>query len=475
MSTETRGRDRRARRRAAARRFALTLATVLGALAVLGGAGAAVSLAQGPRLSGVQADPSSATEVSGSRVILTANQALAGIDPSQVTVSPSAPFTVDASGRSVGVRFTVPLDDDTEYTVTVAGAQAVGGGPVTDLQTTFRTPAAEVFVLQRDPDGDDTIFRTALHGREAVPVYTHPSIDDFRATSTRLVVATVDDGVSSLHVMDRAGGGESEVRLPGDGIVQGLQVSQRGDLAGFTYSDPQGDGYASVLFTAELADPSADPRPIEVGGETVSVDRWRFVPDASSLLLIDFEGRLVLTDPESDADPTMLGTALTIDAINRGDYTATVERISEGTETDIVQLDLTTGEETALVEPDEDFGLLGAVSPVPPERGGTVRVYQRMLDESRPESQLLVHVADDGSSRTLFQVGSEDAMLQACVSPSGRYVAALVAPDIISNAYDVGTQPLPGRLETHIVDLDTAETVSVLSGFDISWCTTGPW
>lgn len=475
MSTDaTRSHERRDRRRAGLRRFALTLVGVLAALGLLSGAGAAVSLAQGPRISEVQADPASAIEVAGSRVVLTVNQSLEEIDPSQVSVTPAAPFTVDAVGRSVGVRFGVPLDDDTEYTVTVEGARSQGGGPAATLRTSFRTPPAEVFLLQRDPEGDDTVFRSGIDGEQAVAVYSAPVIEDFRATSTRLVVATVEDEVSSLHVMDRDGGDVTELALPGEGIVQGLQVSQRGDLVGYTYSDPGGQGHASVLFTAELGDPQAEPRPIEVGGEPVSVDRWRFVPDSSALLMIGFDGELVLTDPESDAEPTRLGGAVTIDAIQRGTYTAIVERVQEG----IVALDLTTGEEAPLVEPEGDLGLLGAVVPVPEggeARGGTVRQYQQMVDPTRPGSQLIVHVADDGATRQLFEVGSQDALLQSCVSPSGRYVAALVAPDILSNPYDVGTHPVPRDLETHIVALDTGEPVSVLRGFDISWCTVGPW
>ncbi|WP_203137005.1 hypothetical protein [Microbacterium sp. JZ31] len=472
MSTDTT--RRRTRRRAGVRRFALTLVGVLAALAVLGGAGAAVSLAQGPRVTEVQVDPGAAIEVAGARAILTVNQALADVDPEQVSVTPAAPFTVDAAGRSVGVRFTVPLDDDTEYTVRVDGARAVGGGPETTLETTFTTPPAEVFLLQRDPDGDDTIFRSTLDGENAVPVYTAPTIEDFRATSTRLVVATAEGGVSGLQVMNRDGSDVAAVTLPGEGIVQALQVSQRGDLAGFTYSDPGGQGDASVLYTARLREPAADPVPIEVGGEAVSVDRWRFVPDSSALLLIDFDGELILTDPETDADPTLLGGAVTIDAIARGTYTAIVERVEQG----IRQLDLRTGEETALVEPDRDLGMLGAVTPVTAGgegRAGTIRQYQRMLDSGRPEAQLLAHVAEDGVARVLFEVGAEDALLQGCVSPSGRYVAALVAPDILTNPYDVGGQPIPGTVQTHIVEVDSGEEVSVLSGFDISWCTTGPW
>ncbi len=110
------------------RRFALTLVAVLGVLVVVGTGLGIASLLQGPRISDVQVNAAQAIESSGSRVILTANQGPRRHRPAQVTVEPAVPFTVDASGRGVGVRFTVPLDDSTEYTIRVADAVGAGAG-----------------------------------------------------------------------------------------------------------------------------------------------------------------------------------------------------------------------------------------------------------------------------------------------------------------------------------------------------------
>src|SRR5690606_27247382 len=117
---------------------------------------------------------------------------------------------VDAAGRSIGIRFTVPLDDATEYTVRVAGATGTGGGPASDLSTSFTTPAAEIFLLNRSDD-DDSIFRTDLGGENAVPVFTHPRINDFRSTSTRLVVAVEEEEESRILVMDHNGANVREL------------------------------------------------------------------------------------------------------------------------------------------------------------------------------------------------------------------------------------------------------------------------
>ena len=147
----------------------------------MGLAGAAASVAQGPRVTDVQVDPVAAAAASGSRLIVTTSQSLEDVDASQVTVTPATPFSVDTSGRSVGVRFTLPLFDDTEYTVTFSDVQGLGGGPPATFAETFRTPPADLFLLQRTSSGD-TIFRTDLVGEEAVPVFSDDHIEDFRAT-----------------------------------------------------------------------------------------------------------------------------------------------------------------------------------------------------------------------------------------------------------------------------------------------------
>ena len=67
-----------------------------------------------------------------------------------------------------------------------------------------------------------------------------------------------------------------------------------------------------------------------------------------------------------------------------------------------------------------------------------------------------------------------DAVLQTCISPSARYLAVLVAPDVVDNAYDTYQLPLPERLETQIIELDNGAKVGTLTGSSISWCQVPP-
>lgn len=450
------------------RRFLTTILLVVGILAVIVAGLSAVSLFQGPRISHVQVDAAEAIEASGSRVILTANQALQQIDESQVTVDPAVPFSVDASGRNIGIRFTVPLDDATEYTVKVADVTGSGGGPASDLQTAFTTPAAEIFLLNRT-DEDDSIFRTDLTGEQAVPVFTSPRINDYRATSTALVVAVEDDDGSRILVMDRDGKNERELELPGDGYVRSVQVSERGGLVGYIYSDrtiSEDSGRASVLVTQSLSGTGA-PQIVEVGGEEASIAEWQFVPDSAAVLFIDFAGVLSLDDRSGDAGAQNMGLAARLLGVSRGTYTAVVERIDRS----IVELNLADGSETPLAASDPDFGPATEITPFP---GGTLRHIVARAESGLPTGQATIRVDDEGVATPLLEVESGNAILQACASPSGQYAAVTVAPNLIENVYDDMLVPLPKTLQTHLFDLRSGEELVALTGFDVSWCQMAP-
>ncbi|MFB4352538.1 hypothetical protein RAC69_05270 [Microbacterium sp. LS_15] len=451
------------------RRFLVALGAVLGILVLVGAGLGVVSLTQGPRITEVQVNPEQAVETSGSRVILTTNQALSAIDESQVTVEPAVPFTLDAAGRGVGIRFTVPLDDATEYTVRIADATGAGGGPSTTLTTSFTTPSSSIFLLRRDADGDDTIFRTDLTGENAVPVYAADKINDFRATSTQLVVSVEEDEGSKLLVMKRDGSDPRELKLPGDGYVGAIQVSDRGGYVGYSYSDRElsdTEGRASVLVTQSLSGDD-DPVVTEVGGTEANIFVWQFVPDSSAVLFIDFDGALSLVDRSTDAGVQSLGLATTIQGISRGTYTAIVERLDGS----VVELNLTDGSEQPLAASNPDYGTATTITPYP---GGTLRHVVARDENGIPSGQAIITVDDEGTAIPLVEVGSTDSILQACASPSGQYAAVVIAPDLTDNPYDRMLLPLPEKMETHLLDLRTGDEIVALTGFDASWCQTAP-
>ncbi|MDZ8173030.1 hypothetical protein [Microbacterium xanthum] len=452
--------------------FAAVFAIVVAALAILAAAGAAISVAQGPRVTEVAVDPAAAVDASGTRLIFTTTQSLQDVDPSQVTVTPDVPFAVDTSGRSVGVRFTLPLWDETEYTVTIDGVTGIGGGPSATLTETFTTPAIDLYLLQRGGEDGDTVFVTDLGGEQALPVFTHPAIEDFRVTADHLVISVRDDeGHSQLIVTDHDGEDERTLDLPGAGTVANLQAADRGDRIGYTYTDAAigtEGAFESALFTASVDDSAADEAPVQVvvEGSDPRVDSWSFVPDTDSVLFVGFDSALTLTGPAGE-NPASFGLANTIAGITPGTSEAIIDR-PEGW----VVLDLSTGDETGLVQTADEIGTLNDVVPIP--GGGTLRTTSLRDGSGQPIATSVATVDVDGAADIVMDVPNDDAVLQTCVSPSGRYAAVLVAPDVVSNRYDGYLLPLPDRVETHIVSLDTAEEVVALSGFDASWCRLPP-
>lgn len=450
-------------------RFALTLASTLAVLALIVGGLSVYSLTQGPRLTNVQVDPHEAIELSGSRVILTTNQPLAPIDPAQVTVTPETPFTVDARGRSIGVRFTVPLDDDTEYTITVSDVTSLSGGTASELRTVFTTPSIELYLLQRQAgEADDTIFRTGVGGQSAIPLFSHPRIGAFQQTGDHLVVAVEEEGLSRLVVLDDGGEVLHDLELPGPGYVSDLQVSDRGGLVGYLFNDEYLDefsGRASVLVTQSIA--NGAPEIVQVVGREVSVVEWRFVPDTSSALFIDFDNTLFVEDRADAASvPVSLGVVLSIQGIERGTYTAILLQ-QDG---ELVRRDLAEGGESPFPISRPDFGPPEAIVPFP---GGMIQHIVVRDEIGLPLGQLIIRVDDDGAATIALEVGDTDAIMQACTSPSGQYLAVTVAPNMVSNPYDDQIMPMPQRLETHLLELRTGESISVLSGFNVSWCAVG--
>ncbi|MBB2976455.1 hypothetical protein FHX49_002030 [Microbacterium endophyticum] len=461
MSTR-RTRASKRRRRA----FVGAFATVLAVLVVLALGGGLLSTLQGPRMTSVDVDPAAATQASGSRLIITTNQSLNDVTADQVTITPATDFTVDTSGRSIGVRFTLPLYDATDYTVTITGVTGIGSEPESTFTESFTTPALDVYLLKRTDSGD-TIFRTDLTGEAAVPVFENDHIEDFRATANHLVVSVrSDDDKPALIVTDLDGENPADMTLPGDGQITLLQSADRGDLVGYVYSDAvltDTTGENSALYTASLDDPTAAPTPVTIKGADPRVAQWRFVPDTNSVLVLTFGGRLLLTDATGDS-AVDLGSAVSIDGIARGSSVAVIER-TDG----MLAIDLTDGTESPLVDAVDTDGLQGTVLPLPGDQG-SLRPFALIGDDGIAQGTMIERVDVDGTTTPVYSVAAGDALLQSCVSPSGRYAAVIIAPDIVANRYDTYLLPVPEKVETHVIDLDTDDEVVALSGFAISWC-----
>jgi hypothetical protein len=400
---------------------------------------------------------------------------------------PSAPLTRRDRIRKQRGRGPILILGVVAVVLVVAGVTAYAAitalAPHATEAQTSPTDDDEFFLMQRAVDGD-TIFRTDLSGEKAVPVFRHPHIEDFRTTASHLVVSVRDEapdepgadegddgfgayGPAELIVSDLDGANQRSLPLPGDGSITNLQSSDRDELVGYTFTDDSigaTGGRESMLFTMSLKDPDAEPAAVEADGADDRVVQWRFVPDSDRVLFVGFDETLWLADI-AGSDAESLGSTVTLDDV--AGSTAVIDR-GDG----LLALDLTDGTETPLVMPDTDYGLLRTVLAVP--GGGTLRLHAMLDDAGIPQDAVVVFVADDGTSRVLAQVPSDDIVIRTCVSPNGRYAATVIAPDIVENSYDTYLLPVPERVETHIIEIATGDEVVALTGFDSSWCRIPP-
>ena len=210
-----------------------------------------------------------------------------------------------------------------------------------------------------------------------------------------------------------------------------------------------------------------EPRVVQVKDADASIADWRFVPDSSSLLFIDFAGALGVDDPTTDAGVQAMGNAANILGVSRGTYTAIIEQADAS----IVTIDLTTGEKGELPASEPDYGDATTIEPLP---GGTLRHIVQRDETGMPTGQAVVKVDDDGAAEVISEVSGTDAIVQVCASPSGQYAAVVVAPNLPENPYDDLLLPLPSTLHTRLIDLSGDTELPTLSGFDISWCHVAP-
>ncbi|WP_219805751.1 hypothetical protein, partial [Ralstonia pickettii] len=93
----------------------------------------------------------------------------------------------------------------------------------------------------------------------------------------------------------------------------------------------------------------------------------------------------------------------------------------------------------------------------------TLRQYAQVTNGATTGTEIF-RVLANGTSSVVYTSAATDAVLQVCTSPSARYAAVLIAPNVAQNPYVTTYEyPVPGTVETHIIDLDTGKEGLVLA------------
>ncbi len=380
---------------ASPRAFRRAFTAVILVLVLACGGLLAVAGSQGPRLVRTDVDPLAVVQQSRQRLVLAANRPIQPVDVSRIRMEPGADFTVDTQADRIIIDFTRPLAYDAAYTVSIDGVQGVGGGPASDLATSFRTGDPGMYVLVRGGEQQaDRILRQSVAGGgqgASDEVFEATKIQEYAVVGQSLVVATLqDDGTNGLVIAGLDGSGQVDLPLPGRGTLQDLHAEDTGTTIGFRFTSTDGGAYDDTLMVDDVG-AGATPAPVlGLDGQAISAQAWGFVPGRPQLVAHGQDGDLYLVTVDGSSPIVPLGRHGTL-----GPFSADGTRLAVTAPGSTTEIDLRTAQQTTL--PTEtggaDLQYDGAISFVPGDDGAVLRVRTALDPATGTATQRLVGCA----------------------------------------------------------------------------------
>lgn len=451
------------------RRFWRLALSICAGLALVATALGTVGVLRGPTLTGATFDPERAAVTAETRLVLKSRQPLTEVAAGQVTVTPTAPFTVETKSNALTLRFTAPLAYGTDYTVTVAGVRGQYTGQAANWSYSFATPTATVYSLVAHRS-DETTSDSVVTGEKGNQhqVLSAPGIEEYTATKNHVVaISHADDQSSELVVTRRPDDTQVSAQAPQVPALAVLRASWDGNRFGYTATgtdDLSGTTYDNTLFVQDDNDLGRAPMAISNGGQPLAVQDWQFVPGVAALVALSIEGQAYLIYLDTDAAAIALGSLTQLSGFLPGTTSLAAE--AGGKE---VLIDLADGTRSSIspaadVSSDNLAGrraLLGTDAYVGEyyqleDFGGRQRITTR-----------LVHVT--GSNRTVLveQTPEQGEVLDSGVSRNGEFAWVVVldpeapADDLTSGASD--------HASTLVYDLASGKQVASLPGSTPVW------
>lgn len=442
------------------RRWAVAGIAVVACLAAVSTTLAAAALERGPRIRGVDGDPSLAVQQSGVTLVFRADQPLDPRSGEGVRVEPAAPFQIEVTGSTMRLRFTGTVDHARDYRVSIPALRGRATGATAEAAFDFATPPLTVTTLERggsfDRTGgaDDRIVRHDLSSGSDEVIFSAPRIQEYADDGGGVVAAVLDeDGRATLT---RAGQGADAkpLPLPGEGTVGLLRASGDAGRTGFVFTSTGGGDqqYISTLFLVDAADPDSAPQAVlGIDGLPLQADSWFFIPGSSYLVAQAPTGALVLLDATGAAPPRLLGEVGSLREV----LPASTSLVVDGT-TGPAVLDLTNGSLTDIVGAAVDDVSTGTVflSDSSSVQWTATDVVRRVA--SQPDA-------------AVFRAGAGGRIEEVCVSPSGRYAAVgVVRADAEIDEYPTRAEWL-GRTST-VVEVASGDVLAEVPGTRPDWC-----
>ncbi len=431
--------DRRPRSAAHFRRAFIGL---VAALAILCATFVALGYAQGPKLSSAQVDTSAVTEQAGQQLRLFANQPLAAVDISQITVTPDASVSVSTTGDVVAVQFDELLRYDTDYTVRIDSVTGASPSGSSVLEYSFTTAVPALHYVQSTDSGTQ-IISTTLGGDERVVAYAAPGIRDFAVVGKALaVLRDGDDDSSTLELVSLVDGLAETIALPADGRVSTIEASTVGTSIGVGISR-EGE-LGQELYTASLEAGRTFTQVVDLAGNPLHVLDWQFLPGTTSFVALSTASSLFVGDSVASTSLTPLGQLRELGGVSRDGLTVT-GRDTLGQ----VAVSLADGSQQriAVREFDGNPSFIGEAEVLP-----NGEVVERVAVSDGKGNFRIVLAIDDGSVSRVVYDRNDTLMDSFAISPNAQYAAVEI-----------------DATQTVIVDLGSGAVAQTLPGTSLQW------
>ncbi|MBL3689800.1 hypothetical protein [Leucobacter chromiireducens] len=403
-------------------RFRLRTGLLAGALVLLAGGLGLASVLQPPRLTGVEVRPAALVAGDGARVVLRLSQDVRAVSAGDIQSDPELPVRATSDGNEV----VLTLGESLEYGAALrvrarVESAATGAGAV--IETVLHAPDTTVATLVRDERGDRILGAGLVSGAAGFELTPAPRIQEYAMLPDRaLVVAETGAGRAELSSVRIASGTVEPVIRDTAAELTELRTEATVLAAGIVVTGlqlgPDPTRRTLLLFDARGA--FAAPAVVAAAdGSPIAVERWRFLPGTSAVVLRDTAGVLWRADP-------LLGEAAT-------------------------PMPASAPEAAALGEPDRIVGAGGETVTVARDRGS-------------------LRSAREGVERTLFAPAAAHSRIGAlCAAPNGRALAVEV---IAADAESDGRAVRPGatRSTTVFLDIRTGAQLRSAIGFSPNWC-----
>jgi hypothetical protein len=283
------------------RRYRRSLGFVLVLLISAGFLITAINVLQGPQLRLTSADSAGLVTRSQVSVTLQSDRALEAVTSDQVTVAPSAPFTVTTDGLVIRLRFTLPLKANTTYDVFVTGVAAKNLGTTSTWSTSFTTDPLDFLFLEAR-DQTTALVQASPHNSSPITLYEAPGITAFSRVASVIAIMREHGSDASLEILDPASGGVERLSFPpGIELVDVAPVSW--GASAIVVVNSVGDDDVPVFGAVAMVDLLGERTPsliTALDGTPVSVRKVVVSDGGGYIILWLNNGELMRYDPPSD-------------------------------------------------------------------------------------------------------------------------------------------------------------------------------